>query len=361
MSRVFNELGFYTLAGAANTTRDLLAECACAEEIGLGAAFLSERFNYKEALTTCGALGAVTTRLGIATAATNHNTKHPMVTAAHALTMHRLTGGRYTLGIGRGIKPQMDAFGLSGIKTSDMEEFAGLMRRLWRGEKVQNYEGALGRFPSLQLDPNIDEDIPLGVVGFGPAMLDMAGRASNMVVLHTFFTDEATQRLVNRVRRSAEEWGRDPADVRIWSVFATVGDHLPEDVRLRKTVGRLATYLQLYGDLIVSTNQWDPAVLANFRKAPIVANFKGWIDAKASADELEQIAKLLPEEWLAPAATGTPDQCAKKILGQFDQGVDSVILHGVSPKELSPILDAYADIRPAGRFDHLPANPGKNR
>ena len=28
-----------------------------------------------------------------------------------------------------------------------------------------------------------------------------------------------------------------------------------------KTVGRLATYLQGYGDLLVRTNGWDPAVL----------------------------------------------------------------------------------------------------
>ena len=33
--------------------------------------------------------------------------------------------------------------------------------------------------------------------------------------------------------------------------FATVGDHIPEDLRLKKTVGRLATYLQGYGDLLL--------------------------------------------------------------------------------------------------------------
>jgi 5,10-methylenetetrahydromethanopterin reductase len=35
-----------------------------------------------------------------------------------------------------------------------------------------------------------------------------------------------------------------------------------------------------------------------------------------------------------------------------------VIMHGASPEELRPVLDAYAQIRPAGRFDHLPRNPG---
>jgi hypothetical protein len=34
-----------------------------------------------------------------------------------------------------------------------------------------------------------------------------------------------------------------------------------------------------------------------------------------------------------------------------------VILHGASPTELEPILQAYRKTRPDGRFDHLAANP----
>ena len=96
-----NELGFYTLAGAPDTPRDLIEEVRRGEELGLGSVFISERFNIKEAATLCGAVGAVSTNLGIATAATNHNTRHPMVTAAFAMTMHKLTGGRFSLGLGR--------------------------------------------------------------------------------------------------------------------------------------------------------------------------------------------------------------------------------------------------------------------
>jgi len=355
---VFNELGFYALGGAATAPRDLIAECRRAEELGLGATFLSERFNVKEALTSCGAIGAASERLGIATAATNHNTRHPMVLAAHATTMHRLTGGRYMLGLGRGLKPQLEAFGLRGVTTAQMEAFVALMRRLWHGEKVLGYDGPIGKFPALQLDPNFNEDIPVGVMAFGPKMLDMGGRVCDAVILHTYFSDETTARVVRCVKEAAERAGRDPSHVRVWSVFATLGDHLDARVRLKKSVGRIATYLQVYGDLLVETNRWDREILKRFREAPIIANFKGWVDAKATPAELELIAELIPEEWLAPSATGTPEQCARKILGQFDLGVDSVILHGATPDELAPILLAYAARRPRGRFDRLPANPG---
>jgi len=338
---VLDELGFYALAGAPKSPRDIIGQVQAAEAMGLGTAFISERFNIKEAATLSGAAGAVTERIHIATGATNHNTRHPIVTASYATTMHRLTGGRFTLGIGRGIAPMFDAFGIPHITTVQLEEFAGLMRRLWKGEVVFAYDGPLGKYPVLALDPTFDEDIPLLLTAFGPNSLALAGRAFDAVVLHTFFTDETTARAADTVKRAAEEAGRDPASVRVWSAFATVGDHLPPDVRLKKTVGRMATYLQAYGDLLVRTNNWDPAVLDRFRADPMVAGFRGALDDKGTTEELEHVATLIPDEWLAPAATGSADQCVDAVLNQFDLGCDGVILNGATPEELAPIVAVY--------------------
>ena len=66
-----NELGFYTLAGAPQSPRELIAEVKDAEAMGIGACFISERFNIKEAATLSGAVGAISERIGIATAATS--------------------------------------------------------------------------------------------------------------------------------------------------------------------------------------------------------------------------------------------------------------------------------------------------
>ena len=359
MAAQLNELGFYTLAGAPRSPAELLDEVPAAEALGLGSAFISERFTIKEASTLSGAVGAASRTLGIATAATNHNTRHPVVTASYATTMHRLTGGRFTLGLGRGIAPLFDAYGMPRITTAQLEDVVGLLRRLFRGEVVMGHDGPAGSYPVLHLDSSFDEDIPIGFVAFGPNSLAFAGRAVDMVVLHTFFTDETVERCVRSVRQAAEGAGRDPASVRIWSCYATVHDGLPDDLRLKKTVGRLATYLQGYGDLLVETNGWDPAVLARFRADPVVSSFPGAIDAKADTPTLEHVATLVPDEWLEPSATGTPERCAERVLRQFELGVDGVILHGATPTELAPVVDAYRTLRPAGRFDELDPNPGR--
>ena len=353
-----NELGFYVLAGAPKTPVDLLDEMRDAEALGLGSAFISERFNIKEAATLSGAAAAVSERIGIATAATNHNTRHPLITGSYATTMHKLSGGRFTLGLGRGIDAIFGAYGLPKITTAQMEDIAGLLRRMWHGEVIIGHDGPAGKFGILHLDASFDENIPLGLVAFGPNTLALAGRAFDMVVLHTFFTDETTTRAVETARKSAEAAGRDPAAVRVWSCYATIPDTIPEDLRLKKTVGRLATYLQGYGDLLVRTNGWDPDVLARFRADAVVQSVPGAIDQVADTPTLEHIGTLLPDAWLEPAAYGTPEQCAQRVLRQFDLGVDGVIMHGATPGELAGVVDAYRGVRPAGRFDGLPANPG---
>jgi 5,10-methylenetetrahydromethanopterin reductase len=353
------ELGFYTLAGHSDSPRDLVTEVHRAEALGIGAAFISERFNVKDAAVLSGAAGAASERIGIATGATNHNTRHPLVTATMATTMHRLTGGRFALGLGRGFDRLFGAIGLDAITMAQIEDFVGLMRRLWRGEMIIGHDGPAGKYTYLHQDAAFDEDIPVMLVALGPKTLEFAGRIMDGVVLHTFFTDQALADCVAAVRRGAEQAGRDPDAVRIWSVLATVGDHIDEDLRLKKLQGRLGSYLQGYGDLLVKVNGWDPAVLERFRRDEILSAVQGGIDAKATTDELRHLATIIPDEWIAASATGTPAQCAQRVLDQFDAGATDVILHGATPDELDPVLEAYRAVRPAAFTARHDPNPGR--
>jgi len=341
-SPAYPELGFYTLAGAPRSPRDMLDELALAEELGLGTAFISERFNMKEAGALTGAALGATNNISVTTAATNHTTRHPLVTASWASTLHLLSEGRFSLGLGRGIEAMFRAYGMPMATTHSLEQFALLMRRLWNGDTVMNWSDLTGTYPVLRLDPEFRLDIPLSITVFGDKTLQMAGRTYDNVILHTFFTDDTTARAVQTVKQAAEEAGRNPDDVKVWSCFATIGDHIDPALRLKKTVGRLATYLQAYGDLMVRTNNWDPAVLKRFREDEFVRSFPGALDAKGTPEDLERVAPLIPEEWLAPSAQGTPEQCAAAVRGQFELGCDGVIMHGATPEELAPIVQAYA-------------------
>ena len=359
MSQELPELACYGLAGHSATPLDLVAECRRAEDLGLGSVFLSERFNAKDAGVLAGAAVAATSRIGVGTAATNHNTRHPLVTATMAMTLHRMSGGRYAFGLGRGFDLLFDVMGLPRVTGAQIEDAVGIYRRLWHGEAF-GHDGPAGSFPYLSQDPSYDEDIPVLLMAIGDRTLELAGRVADGVVLHTFMTDETLARAVRVVRDSAERAGRDPGSIRIWSVLATVTDLVPEEQRLRKLVGRLATYLQGYGATLVRANRWDLADLERFRQDPLVQGYPGAFDAIGTVAELSHLRDaVLPAEWLAASATGSPADCAARIRDQLEAGADSVVLHGATPDELAPVLDAWREIRPAERFDALPVNPGR--
>ncbi len=352
------ELGFYGLAGHTTSPRDLLDECRRAEAIGLGSVFVSERFNVKEAASLTGAAAAVTSQLGVATGVTNHNTRHPLVTAAWGATVHRLSNGRFSLGIGRGFDFLFDAIGAPRVTFAQMEDVIGIWRRLWAGETIFGHDGPAGSYPYLSLGADFDEDIPVLMAALGPKSMRFAGAQCDGVILHTFFSDETLARCVREIRAGAEAAGKDPASVKVWSVLATIADR-DEDDQLRSVVGRLATYCQAYGDLLLAANGWDRAPLEKFRADDVVAAMTGAIDATATIDQLRHIATLIPAHWIAASAVGTPQHCALRISEQFDAGADGVICHGATPDQLETTLVEYRLRRDPSRFEGRTSKPGR--
>ena len=107
-----------------------------------------------------------------------------------------------------------------------------------------------------------------------------------------------------------------------------------------KLVGRLATYLQGYGELLVRTNGWDLETLGTILADPVVSGTRG-LDVVGTDEQLRHVATLIPEEWLAPAATGSPAECVAAVRNQLALGCDGVIMHGATPHELAPIVAEY--------------------
>ncbi|WP_270484540.1 TIGR03857 family LLM class F420-dependent oxidoreductase [Gordonia jacobaea] len=354
---MLSELGYYALSRHPVSPANLVDEARLAERIGLGTAFVSERFNIKDAAVLSGALGAATTRMGIATAATNHNTRHPIITATMAATLTELTNNRFALGLGRGIAAQWQILGIDDVTGAQLADIADVLRRLWRGEMIVGHDGPAGSYPLLNLGVTV-ASVPILLVTMSQRTLELAGRIADGVVLHTFLDDAATSNAVATVRDSARRAGRDPDTIRIWSVLATVGDELADEDRLRRLYGRLATYLQGYPDALMRANRWSTADLDRVRATSAFSDATGPIDATATAEQLDELAQTIPQHWVADSAVGSPSDRATAIAKQFDLGVDSVILHGANPTELAPVIDAYRAKRPPAMRE-LPANPGR--
>ena len=234
-----NELGFYTLAGAPQSPRDLLDEVREGEELGLGSVFISERFNVKEAATLSRRRGRGRRReIGIATG--GDQPQHPPPDGHRGVRHDHAPADRRSLLARPRPRASARSSTPSACRASRPPD-----RGLRRPHAAASGSGEVDLRPRRSgrdatrcstMGPEFDEDIPMTFTAFAPKIArSSAGRVFDAVVLHTFFTDETTGALrAHRASAAAEEAGRDPASVRVWSCFATVGDHLPDDVRLEE-------------------------------------------------------------------------------------------------------------------------------
>lgn len=347
----FPELGFYGLPGHTRNPRDILKQVQDAEELGIGNVMISERPDYKEIASICGAVAAVTDSIFIGTSATNQNTRHPVVTSSICSTLDRLSLGRFALGLAKGMSLRWRAMSLDPITYERETEFLDIVRRLLKGETITSHKGALGNYAHLSIANYVNADIPFLYVGFGPTSLQHAGKIYDGTHLHTFMSDKALADAVAHVREGEKEAGRPAGTVKNWSVLATACD-VSEEKYLKFIIARLVTYLQIpgYGDMLVQINGWDPDKLREILSHPSVTSVGGMVDSVATTQQVAEIEKIVPQEW-RPAAVGNAAECAKRWVDQFNAGADGIIIHASTPEEFAPVLSEYEKIRPTHLFE----------
>lgn len=356
-----DELAYYAVTHHPADARKVFTEATDAEALGLGSCMISERFTVKEAGALAGAVAGRAPSLGIVSAAINHHTRHPVVTAAMGSTLKAITEGRYAMSFGRGSAEHWRTLGLPAVTEAVLRDFLTLLRQLWTDGFVLDHDGPAGKFPVLHNLHGLEGGgPPLGLVAVGPRTMELAGELCDFVVMHTFFSEQATTSSIEAVRRGAARAGRDPDTVRIWSCLAAVPDHLSEDDLVRRGVGRLVTYFQAYGDTLVSVNGWDPGAWERLKTSDLfveAAGAGGAIDATASTETLLRLGEMVPDEWLDASAHGSPSAAARTIVRELELGCHSVILHGAEPAEIAPMVEAYRAVRPELKHP-VAVNPG---
>lgn len=347
----FPELGFYAFPGAASDTKGDLEQVKYAEQIGIGNVMISERPDFKEIGTLCGATAAVTEEIFIGTSATNANTRHPAFLAAFCTSMNRMSRGRFALGLGKGNVTMQKKWGLKQVTYAREKEYYEVLKRLFKGEQIENYSGTIGDYPLLGLlGDYVNEDIPILFVGFGPKSLEHAGTLYEGAHLHTFMGPEAVTRSVNLIQAGEKEAGKEVGKAKVWTVLATLCNP-SEQKYLEYITARLASYLQVpgYGEGLAAINGWSIEELESFRNNPAVTAVGGFIDTVATLEQLEAIDKVIPQDWRS-AAVGTPKECAERWVKEFEAGADGIIIHASTPEEFEPILAEYEKIRPNELF-----------
>jgi probable F420-dependent oxidoreductase len=161
-----------------------------------------------------------TERMTVGTMVTNPGTRDWTVTASLFATLREMFGERVVCGIGRG-DSALRYIHRSPTAVATMEACIDVIRPLAAGREVE-YNGAPLRIPWIEGE----WELPIWVGGYGPKVLDLAGRKGDGFILQ-LADPHILEWTAKIVHDSAKAAGRDPDDITICAAApAYVSDDL---------------------------------------------------------------------------------------------------------------------------------------
>lgn len=196
-----------------------------AEEAGLDSVWLAEHHfvpygTCPSAVTLAALLLGRTRRLRIGTAVSVLPTVHPVALGEQAALLHIASGGRFSLGVGRGgpwIDLEVFGTGLEAYENGFPESLDLLMR--WLGEPSVGSDGERYRFREVPVVPRPSESLtetggPEVVVACtSPATVRLAAERGLPMLLGMHIGDEEKAEMVSLWRQHARACGRTAEEI----------------------------------------------------------------------------------------------------------------------------------------------------
>jgi 5,10-methylenetetrahydromethanopterin reductase len=239
------------------------AAAARAEEAGYDGMLVVDSQNLSGDPFVALAMAASTTqRLKVGTGVTNPVTRHPAAAASAIASVHLLSRGRAVLGIGRG-DSALAHLGLAPASASMLERYVRALRSYLRGEAVPFADladlagstgvtggvapvAALGLADGPQSSriawlPGALAPVPVEVAATGPAVLALAARSADRVMLAVGVDPGRVESALDAVRREAAAAGRPAGDLAV-GAYVTVVAHPDRDVARVMASGSVSTF-----------------------------------------------------------------------------------------------------------------------
>ncbi|ETW95841.1 MAG: FMN-dependent monooxygenase [Candidatus Entotheonella factor] len=190
-----------------------------AERLGAAVCFVAEAWG-SDAVTPLAYLAAKTERILLASGILQVGTRSPALTAQTALTLAKVSGNRFILGLGVSGPQVME--GLHGHAFAHplgrLRETVAIIRQAFAGERIQ-FEGRHFTLPlpggegkALRLSSPPNPDIPIYFATLAPRMLELTGELADGWI-GTSFIPEGANAYLDRLSAGAARSGRTLADL----------------------------------------------------------------------------------------------------------------------------------------------------
>jgi len=163
-------------------------------------------------------MAANTRHMRIGPCVTNPAVRDITVTASLFATLNLISGGRMDLGIGRGDSSRR-VLGKKPVTPKELEQSIQAFRDLTAGREIQ-YDGQPTRITWSNQSP------PVWVAGYGPKVLNMAGRVADGIILQ-FADPDLIEWCMWFMKEGARHAGRDPKGIEVMAAAPVwVSDNL---------------------------------------------------------------------------------------------------------------------------------------
>lgn len=314
-----------------------------AEKLGVDQVWSAEAWG-QDAVTSLAFLAGKTSRIKLGTGIMQISARVPSMIAMTALSLNKLSGGRFILGLGAS-GPQV-VEGLHGYPyqgpLTRLQETVDIVRMAFRGEKL-SYKGKYhvlprpggeGKAIKIDFPPT---NIPVYVATLGPKSLEYTGAAANGWLGTSFSPDHADAHL-SFIRKGAEAAGRSLDDIDLQAACAVaIGENVEQLIDARRPA--VAFNMGAMGS--ANTNFYNDA----FQRAGFVDDAKAiqklWLDGKR-----KEAAARVPDEMVTQfGAIGTPEMVRQRFQTYKDAGISTLHLRleSVKPEDRLSLLEQALD------------------
>jgi probable F420-dependent oxidoreductase len=233
------EFSLHTYGNRLESARKI--EAAGIERIHAGEHLIFHHGGSMNALVGLASIAAVTYRVRLTTTITYVPLYQPAILAWLATSLDHVSNGRFEMGVGVGgeFPP---AFELAGVdihtRGARTDEALEMMRRLW-SEELVTFEGRFNHFHDIGWSPKpVQERLPIWIGGRKDAAMKRAARFGDGWMPYMYSVDRMADS-VQKVRQMAEDFGRDPDEIKMGVLlFVTV---YPESERARRTAAEVVS------------------------------------------------------------------------------------------------------------------------
>ena len=323
---------------------EMLEFVEAADAMGIDSVWSAEAWGM-DAVVALGVLAGRTKQIRLGTGIMQISARTPASTAMTALSLDRVSNGRFLLGLGAS-GPQV-VEGLHGLPCakpmSRMREYVEIVRMATAGERVQidgehfvlPRPGGEGKALRLSMPP---KRIPIYLATLGVKSLEMTGAIADGWLGTSFIPEHADAHLAH-IAKGAERAGRslDDLEIEVNSVVAVSDD---VEGLLDRTRQGMAFTLGAMGS--AKTNFYNDAFCRSGWEEVSKEVQRLWI----GGDKKAAIAAVPDEMLLQAYLIGTEDRVRERIRAFRDAGVDVFRLapQGRTVKERIANLEYQADL-----------------